>query len=174
MLRLRRDLIALTLPHLGMVLQQIISTLKFIRPNLGAKQSRLVTDTQPIWLNANHPLSVEGAKVFSRLLETLTIKTTPRRHTLSTEIHRGESLSKTFSKHAIYVLKAYVEAINDPLCTMPPEVNRELKPGLLALCSMVNEHSRDALMVSGLDAGGKIVLKNLWRDYHKQRYAGQG
>jgi hypothetical protein len=39
---------------------------------------------------------------------------------------------------------------------------------------MLNEHTRDALMVSALDASGKAAMKNLWREYEKQRYTGKG
>jgi hypothetical protein len=39
---------------------------------------------------------------------------------------------------------------------------------------MINEHSRDAMMVSALDAGGKATMKALWKEYEKQRYVGKG
>jgi hypothetical protein len=39
---------------------------------------------------------------------------------------------------------------------------------------MLNEHARDALMVSALDASGKAAMKGLWREYEKQRYTGKG
>jgi hypothetical protein len=39
---------------------------------------------------------------------------------------------------------------------------------------MLNEHTRDALMVSALDASGKAAMKGLWREYEKQRYTGEG
>lgn len=64
--------------------------------------------------------------------------------------------------------------MNDPLCVLSSEIRKELMPGLFALCDMVTEHARDALMVSGLDGGGKATLKVLWREYEKQRYVGKG
>ncbi|KAH0838582.1 hypothetical protein J3R83DRAFT_6903 [Lanmaoa asiatica] len=107
-------------------------------------------------------------------------KTIPRTHayahpsTTSTESHKAESLAKPFAKHASYVLVAYVDAFNDSLCIINAETRRDLEPGLFALCEMVGEHSRDALMVSALDSGGKTILKSLWKEYEKQRYVGKG
>ena len=83
-------------------------------------------------------------------------------------------MARPFSKHAAYVLQAYIEALNDPLCIIPMAVRKELEPGLFALCDMMGEYNRDALMVASLDAGGKTVLKSLWREYEKQRYVGKG
>ncbi|KAG6334067.1 hypothetical protein ID866_5017 [Astraeus odoratus] len=93
-----------------------------MRPQLGAKQTKLVAETLP------------------SLLSTLTIKTVPRTHMHSTtngETQKAESLAKPFSKHTRYVLTAYVDALNDPLCVMPPEIRRELEPGLFSLCEML-------------------------------------
>ncbi len=122
------------------------------------------------------PLGVDEAKALSRLLEMLTVKTLIRNHgaAAKAQTQKATSLAKPFSKHSAYVLKAYIEALNDPLCIVPSDVRKELKPGLYALCSMMSEHARDAVMVSGLDTGGKAVLKSLWKEYEKQRYAGQG
>jgi hypothetical protein len=91
----------------------------------------------------------------------------------STE-QKAESLSKPFAKHAAYVVTAYIDAVNDPLCVMRADVRRELEPGLFSLCEMMGAHSRDAVMVSALDAGGKSVMKALWKEYEKQRYVGKG
>ncbi|KAG8220089.1 Urb2/Npa2 family-domain-containing protein [Butyriboletus roseoflavus] len=150
-----------------------------IRPQLGAKQSKIVTDTFPSWLSASQPLSTDEARAFARLLTSLTTKTVPRTYgyahpPTSTESQKAESLAKPFAKHASYVLVAYVDAFNDPLCIINAETRRDLEPGLFALCEMVGEHSRDALMVSALDSGGKTILKSLWKEYEKQRYVGKG
>jgi len=145
------------------------------RPHLGAKQTALVMNTQPRWVSPNDSLVVDEAKALGRLLESLNTKTTMRIHISSAvETQKAESLAKPFSKHAAYVLKAYIEAMNDPLCILSLDVRKELQPGLFALCGMMNEHSRDALMISGLDAGGKATLKALWKEYDKQRYIGRG
>ena len=175
LIRLRRDLVTYTLPQLGMVLRQLVFSTRGCRPNLGAKQKTMVMNTQPQWINSSHPLGAEEGKALGRLLESLNTKTTVRVLSSSTsDLQKAESLAKPFSKHAAYVLQAYTEAMNDSLCILPLEVRKELEPGLFALCAMMNEHSRDALMVSGLDAGGKATLKALWKEYEKQRYVGKG
>ena len=172
LIRLRRDLVTHTLPHLSMVLRQLLLSTRGCRPNLGAKQKTLVMNTQPQWISASRPLGIEEGKALGRLLESLNTKTTVR--ILSSDPQKAESLAKPFSKHAAYVLQAYIEAMNDSLCILSLEVRKELEPGLFALCAMMNEHSRDALMVSALDAGGKATLKALWKEYEKQRYVGKG
>lgn len=156
-----------------MVLQQLLATIRRPRPQLGAKQTALVTDTLPRWVNSACPIGLEEGKALARLLETLTTKTTIRTHA-SADAQRAESLARPFSKHAAYVIKAYIDAMNDPLCILPAELRKELRPGLFALCGMLSDYSRDAMMVSALDAGGKTVMKNLWAEYEKQKYVGKG
>jgi len=178
LVRLRRDLVVHTLPHLSFVLCRLMMLTRKIRPQLGAKQSKIVTDTFPSWMSASQPLSSDDARVLARLLTSLATKTVPRTHahatSTSTEPQKAESLAKPFAKHASYVLVAYVDAFNDPLCIVDAETRRELEQGLFALCEMVGEHSRDALMLSALDSGGKTIMKSLWREYEKQRYVGKG
>ncbi len=135
-------------------------------------------NTQPCWICSTHPLGGEEAKSLGRLLESLNIKTTVRIHTSTSSLQeppKAESLARPFSKHAAYVLKAYIEVMNDPLCVMSLEVRKELKEGLFALCGMMSIHSRDALMVGGgLDAGGKAVLKSVWKEWEAVKYVGKG
>ena len=174
---------ALSLPHLGLILRRLLLCLRGSRPNLGGKQTALVMSTQPRWICCStHPLGGEEAKALGRLLENLDIKTTVRIHTSSSSSSlqepqkaKAESLARPFSKHAAYVLKAYIEAMSDPLCVMSLEVRKELKEGLFALCGMMSVHSRDALMVGGgLDAGEKAVLKSVWKEWEAVRYVGKG
>ncbi|KIJ68740.1 hypothetical protein HYDPIDRAFT_24992 [Hydnomerulius pinastri MD-312] len=178
LIRLRRDLVVHNLPHLGFVLRQLMMITRSLRPQLGAKQSKLVTDTFPSWISASQPLAADEGRALARLLTALTSKTVPRTHThthsSTTDAPKSESLAKPFSKHAGYVLTAYIDALNDPLCAMTAEMRRELEPGLFALCEMLGEHSRDAIMVSALDSGGKSIMKALWKEYEKQRYVGKG
>ncbi|KAF8845403.1 hypothetical protein BDN67DRAFT_961740 [Paxillus ammoniavirescens] len=176
LLRLRRDLVVHTLPHLSLVLRQLMMITRSIRPQLGAKQSKIVTDTFPSWISSSQPLAADEGCALARLLTTLTAKTVPRTYTHPppTESQKAESLAKPFAKHAGYVLIAYIDALNDPLCVMTTEMRRELEPGLFALCEMVGEHSRDAVMMSALDSSGKTIMKALWKEYEKQRYVGKG
>ncbi|OBZ78847.1 hypothetical protein A0H81_00559 [Grifola frondosa] len=104
----------------------------------------------------------------------LTPATIVRVHGSSAEMQKPESLARPFSKHAAYVLTAYIDAVNDPLCFVSTQVRKELQPGLFILCDMLGEHNRDAMMVSALDAGGKTTMKALWKEYEKQRYIGKG
>ena len=174
LVRLRRDLVLNTLPHLGFVLRQLVACLRSVRPQLGGKQTRLVMDTLPQWISPSGPLSGQESKALARLLTTLTTKTLVRVHGAAADTQKPESLVRPFSKHAAYVLTAYVDAVNDPLCIVPLGIRKELQPGLFALCEMLGEHNRDAMMVSALDAGGKATMKALWKEYEKQRYVGKG
>lgn len=174
LIRLRRDLVLNTLPHLGFVLRQLVACLRSLRPELGGKQTRLVIDTFPRWMSPSGPLTSQESKALARLLTTLTTKTIARVHGAAADAQKPESLVRPFSKHAAFVLAAYVDAVNDPLCFVSLGIRKELQPGLFALCEMLGEHNRDAMMVSALDTGGKAIMKALWREYEKQRYVGKG
>ena len=175
LVRFRRDLVIHTLPHLGAILRQLIASIRHPRPQLGGKQKKVVTDTLPIWLNVAEPLRVDEVKSLARLLTSITSKSIVRTyHGPVVDNQKAESLATPFSKYAAYVLKAYIDAMNDPLCVLPLDLRREFQPGLFSLCDMITEHSRDAMMVSALDAGGKVTMKALWKEYEKQRYAGKG
>ncbi|KAI0690683.1 Urb2/Npa2 family-domain-containing protein [Cytidiella melzeri] len=178
LLRLRRDLIATTLPQLTCILRRLIMSLRRLRPHLGGKQTRIVSDTLPNWINPHETARAEDGKAVARLLTTLTTKTIVRTYGSNshsaTEGQKAESLARPFSKHAAYVLCAYIVALNDPLCVLQADVRKELEPGLFALCDMMGEHNRDAMMVASLDLGGKSVMKGIWREYEKQKYVGKG
>ncbi len=174
LVRFRRDLVVQTLPHLGYILRQLLMTMRRPRAQLGAKQSAMVAQSFPPWINPQQPLGNEEAKALSRLLESLATKSIVKVQSSSTEAQKAESLVGPFSKHAAYVLTAHIDAVGDPLCIFPASVRKELEPGLFALCDMINEHSRDAIMLSSLDAGGKTTMKALWKEYEKQRYIGKG
>jgi len=173
LIRLRRDLVLPTLPHLGMMLRRLITCLKALPPYISGRQCRMFSDTLPRWINPSTPLTAKESQALARLLTTLTTKTIIRIHGSTSEIQKAESLSRPFSKHASMVLGAYIEALNDPLCILGVDVRRELEPGLFALCDMMGEQNRDAMMVS-LDSGGKTSMKAIWREYDKQRYVGRG
>ncbi|KAI6020875.1 Urb2/Npa2 family-domain-containing protein [Pisolithus microcarpus] len=180
LVRLRRDIVIHTLPHLAFVLHRLLLITRRVRPQLGAKQSKLVAGTLPSWVSPSQPFGVPESRALSRLLTALTIKTVPRTHTtqqhtaVAAETQKTESLAKPFAKHVGHVLLAYIDSMNDPLCILTPEMRRELEPGLFSLCEMLGEYNRDALMVSALDSGGKTIMKSLWREYEKQRYVGKG
>lgn len=177
LVRLRRDLVTSTLPSFSMVLRLLLLALRTIRPQLGGKQTKQVSYTLPYWLNPAMPLGVEEARAVGRLLTSIQAKTVPRTFKEKNKVkdkEHAESLVQAFSKHAPFVLLAYIEAVNDPLCILPLSIRKELDPGLYVLCDVMGDHGRDALMVSALDAGGKAVLKKLWGEYVKQKYVGKG
>ncbi|GJE87799.1 Urb2 domain-containing protein [Phanerochaete sordida] len=179
LVRLRRDLVGATLPHLACVLRRLLAALRQLRPQLGARQRTLVADTLPHWLAPGDALGADEARALARLLTTMAAKTVVRgagagAAAAAADGGKAEALARPFAKHAAYVLQAYVAALNDPLCAVPADVRRELEPGLFALCDMMGEYSRDALMAAALDAGGKAVLKAVWREYEKQKYVGRG
>ncbi|KAI5992196.1 Urb2/Npa2 family-domain-containing protein [Pisolithus albus] len=179
LVRLRRDIVIHTLPHLAFVLHRLLLITRRVRSQLGAKQSKLVAGTLPSWVSPSQPLGVPESRALGRLLTALTVKTVPRTNTtqhtaVAAETQKAESLAKPFAKHVGHVLLAYIDSMNDPLCILTPEMRRELEPGLFSLCEMLGEYNRDALMVSALDSGGKTIMKSLWREYEKQRYVGKG
>ncbi|KAI6146719.1 Urb2/Npa2 family-domain-containing protein [Pisolithus tinctorius] len=179
LVRLRRDIVIHTLPHLAFVLHRLLLIIRRMRPQLGAKQSKLVAGTLPSWISPSQPLGIAESRALSRLLTALTVKTVPHTHTtqhtaIAAETQKAESLAKPFAKHVGHVLLAYIDSMNNPLCILTPDVRRELEPGLFSLCEMLGEYNRDALMVSALDSGGKTLMKSLWREYEKQRYVGKG
>lgn len=174
LIRHRRDLVLPGLPHLSMILRRLVAMVRTTRPGLGAKQARVVANSLPFWVNIREPLGVPEFKVLSRLLVSLTTKTTVRLVGSTQENQKMESLARPFSKHSSYVLVAYVQAINDPLCVVHATTRKELSPGLFTLCDMLSDHDREAMMLSALDGGGKTAMKTLWNDYRKQKYVGQG
>ncbi|KAF5382976.1 hypothetical protein D9757_006310 [Collybiopsis confluens] len=175
LVRLRRDLVLLSLPHLSIVLRRLIQLMQWPRPNLGPRQSAIVSRGFPRWINTREPLGMEESQSLSRLFESLATKTLVKKLATSTAVAlKAESLVKPFSKYAAVVIKVYVETFNDPLCALPAPVRKELLPGLYALCGMMNDFNRDSVMALTADAGEKVVLKGLWREYEKQKYVGKG
>lgn len=179
LVRLRRDLVSHTLPHLAAILSRLLEILRCVRPELGARQRRSVADTLPWWINPNllSTLSSDCAKVLARLLTNLKTKTAVRSAgsgDIPTSLTSAQSLAQPFSKHAGYVVTSYIRALIDPLSVISPLMRRELEPGLFALCDMMGEYGRDAIMTSMLDDAGKAMMKILWTEYDKQRYVGRG
>ena len=51
-----------------------------MRPQLGGKQSKLVSGTFTFWITPTQPLGVAESRALRRLLTALTTKTVPRTH----------------------------------------------------------------------------------------------
>lgn len=176
LIRNRRDLVVQLLPHLTVVLCNLIGHFRAAKPNLGRKQRGMVSNSLPPWIALSQPLGTQEASILARLLVALTSKTVVRSksNTISYDgEYEAQSIAKPFGKHASCVLGAYIDVMNDPLCLLGRDVRSELAPGLHALCGMSGERGRDALMPT-LDSGGKMILKLLWSSFETQRYSGQG
>ncbi|KAL1914911.1 uncharacterized protein VTP21DRAFT_7827 [Calcarisporiella thermophila] len=93
------------------------------------------------------------------------------------ESHKGTSSpgmhEKAFGKHVPYLLSEYLSLVHAPTATVSAAVRQALQPGVYALLDVLGEHERDMLM-AGLDAVGKAVLKSLYEDYTKHyKYTGR-
>ncbi|KAF8316172.1 hypothetical protein DL93DRAFT_2125377 [Clavulina sp. PMI_390] len=135
------------------------------------------------------PLGAGSAKLLARLLTNLQAKTIVRSGPSASVQSQGQgrgqggadpgavraqSLAQPFSKHAPHVATAYIRALIDPLSTMSQAIRQELEPGLFALCEIMGEYGRDAIMTAMLDDSGKAMMRLLWVQYDKQRYVGKG
>lgn len=174
----RKDLLAPCLPHLTQLLGmpwRLLSSV--LRANTGSVVLHHLASTMPCWLDVHlHPLSVADAQAFSRLLTELGAKT-PIHPSLTkrskTEMPGTmESLSKPMSKHAVYILVAYVRCLTMPDTTIDVSLRQALQPGLYALCELCGEFERDTALKGMLDASGQLVFKALWREWERQRYRG--
>lgn len=179
LVRHRRDLVVHSSPHLAAVLEHLIGCLRAVRPNLGGRQHRLLANSLPGWLNVSaQPLGASEAKALARLLTSLTAKTIPRvpaHLQAAASNQKADSLAGPLAKHAPFLLLAYVRLLTDLSSVVSPLLRRELEPGVGAVCEMVGDRDRDAIMVGGgLDAGGKGVLKMVWNEWDSKRYAGRG
>lgn len=150
----------------------------------------LASGDADITLTSEGGLTQSDARYFARILDTITSKTTAmsRREaaTANANLNSGkaggaESLSKPFSKHAIYVILAYINAVltaggasGSLRAFIPPHVRNEMRQGLAALCQVINESERDWILATELlDDGGKNLLKDIWRQWDQQRYKGE-
>ncbi|PWN30078.1 hypothetical protein BDZ90DRAFT_276573 [Jaminaea rosea] len=161
LVRLRRELLVPLLPQLGIVLAQIAPLFRRSLPQASSRQKKNLVEGMPRWLTvavegdddararpamsdsaANIPfvlaLGANEARDFSRLLETISAKSTstssgpfggslPLRNGGKAKAAASiDSLSRPFSKHAAYVILSYVHAILQPGCYIDAAVKREL------------------------------------------------
>ncbi|WFC94295.1 hypothetical protein MBRA1_000924 [Malassezia brasiliensis] len=182
-IRLRKDLLGAFLPQLTEVLCQLLPLLQSLqRSNVGRTQLHRLAAATPVWLDvASHPLGAGEARTLSRLYAEIPAKSTSiativahKRRRVSTDEHAGttESLARSMSKHAVYILVAYVRCVSQSGTTLATSVRQELQPGLYALCDLVSKFERDAVLKGMLDASGQIIFKALWSEWERQRYKG--
>ena len=183
MVRLRKDLLNPFLPQFTELLCLLIPLLQSLqRHNVGRSQLRRLAAAMPAWLDvATCPLGVTEARALTRLYTEIPAKSTSiativaqKRRRLSSDEHTSttESLARSMSKHAVYILVAYVRCVTQGITTLATPVRQELQAGLFALCDLVNKYERDAVLKGMLDASGQVVFKTLWSDWERQRYKG--
>lgn len=178
LMRLRQDLVLGVLPQLGARLARLCTLFRRLRrTDVSGLQRRQLRRDLPSWLDPVHvsPLSADHeARALSRLLSTLTVKNVSLRNRDSGEAKaKAESLARPFSKHATYILVAYLRSLTAPNSVVPADVRAELEVGMMTVCEIIGHHQRDAAMIGLLDSAGKVLLKRIWTEYEKQRYKGQ-
>lgn len=178
LMRLRQDLVLGFLPQLGSLLSRLTTLFRRLRSTSGSAKRQLRRDL-PAWLDPVlvSPLDADhDARALSRLLSTLVVKNVSLKHRSASTAEGGgkaESLARPFSKHATYILVAYLRSLTASNTTVPAEVRQELEVGMMTVCGIVGHHQRDAAMVGLLDSAGKVLMKRIWGEYEKQRYKGQ-
>ncbi|WFD34398.1 hypothetical protein MCUN1_001237 [Malassezia cuniculi] len=179
LVRLRKDLVSAYLPHLSQVLCSLVPLLASVsRRNAGDAVLRELLESTPCWSDpVARPLEASDAQSLGRLLSELPVKSTPLVAAAVAQKRRrldgsAQTLAGAMSKHAIYMLLAYVRCVTSISTTISQPLRHELHPGLMALCSMISSHERDAALKSLLDAPGQLVFKSIWADWERQRYRG--
>ncbi|GAK65816.1 uncharacterized protein PAN0_010c4037 [Moesziomyces antarcticus] len=173
LMRLRQDLVLGGLPQLGALLARLCALFRRLKRTPSGMQRRQLRRDLPAWLDPVEvtPLGEHEARALSRLLSSLVAKNVSLKS--RGDEGKAQSLAKPFSKHATYVLVAYLRSLTAPNAVVPFEVRAELEVGMLTLCGIMGHHQRDAAMVGMLDAAGKVLMKRIWSEYEKQRYKGQ-
>lgn len=177
--RVRQDLVVVTLPHVSQLLRRLISALASPRPQLGSRQYLEVVNSLPCFVsplsNGTGGLGVESARMLARLLSAFTTK--------PPKVTRGRakeqtSLLRPFAHHAPSVLLAYLELLGSPLSFVSMDLRIALQPGMFALCAVCGDRGRDSVMAgaagSSLGSSQQIALKSLWQEFEKQKYIGTG
>ena len=184
LMRLRQDLVLSFLPQLGALLARLCTLFRRLRRSRSGHieasglQRRALRRELPAWLDPEHvtPLSADvEARALARLLSALIVKhvSLKNRSTDAAAAVKAESLARPFSKHATYVLVAYLRSLTAPHSVVPADVRAELEVGMMTVCGIIGHHQRDAAMIGLLDSAGKVLLKRVWAEYEKQRYKGQ-
>jgi hypothetical protein len=110
------------------------------------------------------PLSIESAKIFSRLLTTISHGKKSNKSSIS---------NKAFVKHIPSLLSEYIY-IQTKNNFLEANIRDTLKIGIYSLLKLCGQFERDMIMVN-LDVVGKNLFKNLWIDYNKEwKYVGRG
>jgi Urb2/Npa2 family len=141
-------------------------TQKSFKDNLKEIQQKGHQGRHISWWEAHikNPLPIESAKIFSRLLTTISYNKKSKKSGIG---------NKAFVKHIPSLLSEYIyiQTKNNVL-----EVNTRnvLKNGIYSLMELCGQFERGMMMVS-LDMAGKSLFKSLWIEYDKEwKYVGRG
>lgn len=186
LMRLRQDLVVGFLPQVGLLLARLITLFRRLGRHASngeiqasGSQRRSLRRDLPAWLDPVlvTPLRAHHeARALSRLVSNVMAKSVSLKHRSSdapgTAV-KAESLARPLSKHATYMLVAYLKSLTAQGSVVPADVRAELEVGMMTICEIMGHHQRDAAMSGLLDSAGKVLMKRIWSEFEKQRYKGQ-
>ncbi|GAA5879792.1 hypothetical protein JCM16303_004181 [Sporobolomyces ruberrimus] len=153
---------------------------------LGQRAEREARATFPAWVWQGGVKGVNQgeAAAVGRLLGSLTAKTTAIQHKNHKQQRTNEdgsssttttSLTAPLSKHAPFLLLAYLRACVHPTCPIPSALRGELQGGWFEVMDSMGKWEREALMKGFLgedEEAERGVLRELWKNWEKERYRG--
>ncbi|CAB4383050.1 unnamed protein product [Rhizophagus irregularis] len=166
----RREQLYHTIPTFIFIIQTMFhcfkKTQKSFRANFKEVQQKEYQGRYISWWeeHLNNPLPIESAKIFSRLLTTISY---------SKKSNKSNFNNKAFVKHIPSLLSEYIY-IQTKNNILEANIRDTLKNGTYSLLDLCGQFERDMIMVN-LDVVGKNLFKNLWIDYNKEwKYVGRG
>ncbi|GAA5895691.1 Urb2 domain-containing protein [Sporobolomyces salmoneus] len=156
----------------------------------GQRAEREARATFPawVWRGGAKGINKPEAAAVGRLLGSLTAKTTAIQHKNSKQSSKTEeggpssvstgtttSLTAPLSKHAPFLLLAYLRACVHPTCPIPSTLRGELQGGWFEVMDSMGKWEREALMKGFLgedEEAERGVLRDLWKSWEKERYRG--
>ncbi|GAA6014036.1 hypothetical protein JCM11491_003496 [Sporobolomyces phaffii] len=156
---------------------------------LGQRAEREARATFPawVWQGGVKGINKGEAAAVARLLGSLTTKTTAIQHkSHKNQSQRSEegnsnstgattSLTAPLSKHAPFLLLAYLRACVHPTCPIPSALRGELQGGWFEVMDSMGKWEREALMKGFLsedEEAERGILRELWKSWEKERYRG--
>lgn len=169
----RRDLLVPTFSQLVAGLAAFIRTLQLADNSSSANAPSWANTVIP-WIRPVH------AKALTRLLVSLNTKSPTLQHSKkrsdsARDDSNPTSLAGPLSKHAPFILIAFLRAATDNTAPLSSEMRRELTVGILEILGTMGKHEREALMRGFLTQSmeaERTLLKQLWKDQERVRYKG--
>lgn len=152
---------------------------------LGQRAEREARATFPAWAwqGGAKGINQNEAAAVGRLLGSLTAKTAAI-HQKSSKNSKSEetgstgtttSLAAPLSKHAPFLLLAYLRACVHSTCPIPSTLRGELQGGWFEVMDSMGKWEREALMKGFLgddEEAERGILRDLWKSWEKERYRG--